>query len=608
MTEIEQIKSKINISELISEYIELKRAGAHLKGCCPFHNENTPSFMVSEERQRYHCFGCGADGDIFNFVQDIEGMSFVEALKHLAAKAGVELTESRKAAGQQSEKNRLKEIMESASYFYHNFLEKMEVAGEARDYLKERGLSEESIKKWQVGFAPEQWDLLTKYLLKKGFGIDDIVKTGMTIQKPGANKQNLRGYYDRFRARVMFPISNEHGNVLGFTGRVLVETEKSGGKYVNTPQTPLYDKSRIVFGLYNAKKAIREKDRIVLVEGQMDVIASSQAGLEEVVASSGTALTRDQIKLLSRYSKNMSMAFDMDEAGIKAAKRGIEIALEEGMNLKVIQIPEEAGKDPDDCIQKDPKQWFEAVDNAKEVMAWIIDMALRGRDLQNAKQKQDVVNDVLPFLAQIPYAVERDHWLSELSLRVSVDVSVLREDVKRFASEQKEAPQLRPAKAVEAPAAELKEERIQQTRFDLLLERALEILLFDKELIKSRWALIGRIDKPLSTSKYAELYKSLKLEYNSKEEHSEENGNENEANYDEKTNKLKQVLLMKAELDFLSLSKDELDKELSAVAHDLQKEYKNIRRKELERALSEAESSGDNNKIHELLQELQELL
>jgi len=595
MNEIEQIKEKIDIADLIAEYTQLKPSGTQLKACCPFHHEKTASFMVSRERQRYHCFGCGEDGDIFTFIQKIEGMEFIESLKHLAQKAGVVL-EQKKDDFNKSEKIRIKEINLEAARFYHNFLLKMESSKVAMEYLQKRGLKMETITLWQIGFISEQWDLLTRYLLKKGFSIDDLVKSGLTIKRENANARTMQGFYDRFRGRIMFPIRNEHGDVVGFTGRVLVETEKSGGKYVNTPQTPVYDKSRVVFGLYNAKKEIRENDLIVLTEGQMDVIGTSQAGMKNVVASSGTALTEEHIRLLKRYSTNIAMAFDMDDAGIKAAKRGIEIALAEGMNVHIIRIPDGAGKDPDECVQKNPDVWFEAVGNADDVMVWILEMALRKRDMKYPKDKQAVVDDVLPYILKIPYAVERDHWMKELASRVGVDTSVLREDIKRF--EKKDV--FTHVQEKNEPKLVKKQEK---TRYDLLIERFFECLFQFPHILEGRWALLGRIDLALSTSRYSSLYKAIKAQYNNNNKFDVEVFRHEIAN-SEQLAKFTEVLLMKAELDFATYTDEMVNKELGNLVEQIREEWKGKRRRELEQELGVAEKQNDTVRLQELLEEL----
>src|SRR3989339_1072291 len=386
--EVQQIKDKIDVADLVGEYVQLKPAGVNRKGLCPFHHEKTPSFMVSPERASWHCFGCGKGGDIFTFIEEIEGMEFKEALKYLANKAGVTLTSNFKSEVNSSQKNRLKELNNEAARFFHNFLLKMSVSKPALDYLLNRGIKMETIEEWRVGYIPEQWDLLTQYLLKKGFAIDDLVASGLTIKRDNADPKTHRGFYDRFRGRIMFPIWDVQGEVVGFTGRILVEKENSGGKYVNTPQTIVYDKSRVIFGLNKAKQEIRARNLIVMVEGQMDVIACHQAGMKNVVASSGTALTEEQVHLLKRYSNNVAIAFDADAAGQNAAKRGIDVAMQEGMNIRVIQIPPGEGKDADECLQKNPEVWFKAVAEAVSVMDWYFKNILFGVNLHDPRKKQ----------------------------------------------------------------------------------------------------------------------------------------------------------------------------------------------------------------------------
>lgn len=432
MSDTQTIKDRIDIVQLIQEYIQLKKAGINWKANCPFHQEKTPSFMVNAEKQFWHCFGCGKSGDIFSFIQEMEGLEFPEALKLLADRAGVKIDTFRNEIDK-SQKNRILEINQKAAYFFNRFLLEMAAASQAREYLSRRGLTSAAIEQWQIGYVPDQWDLLAQYLLKKGCGIEDIVQSGLVIKKDQVNAATGRGYYDRFRGRIMFPIWDVHGNVVGFTGRILVETDKSGGKYVNTPQTLVFDKSRVIYGLNKAKLEIKNKDLVVLVEGQMDVIACHQIGMTNVVAASGTALTLEQVKLLKRYSNNLAMAFDADAAGVKAAKRGVDVALEQGMSVKIIQIPAGGGKDADECIKKDKNVWLKAVQQAKEVMVWYFGINLSGLDLSLPKAKQLAAESLLVEIARLPYAIERDHWLKELSEKLSVDFSTLKEELKRLA-------------------------------------------------------------------------------------------------------------------------------------------------------------------------------
>lgn len=428
MADIQAIKDRIDIVQLLQEYLNLKKAGANWKANCPFHNEKTPSFMVHPEKQIWHCFGCGKGGDIFAFIQEMEGLDFVEALKLLADRAGVKLTDTRSSELNKNQKIRLIEINSKAALFFHNFLIEMSAARPAYEYLtKQRGLSDETIKNWQIGYVPEQWDLLTQYMLKKGVGIDDLVASGLTIKNTERNS-----WYDRFRGRLMFPIWDAHGNTVGFTGRILVEKENSGGKYVNTPQTALYDKSRVIYGLNKAKQEIKTKDLAIMVEGQMDVIACHEAGMKNVIAASGTALTEEQIKLIKRFTNNIAIAFDSDNAGQEAAKRGIDVALSAGLNIKVISIPEGQGKDADECIRKNPKNWRLAVDSAVQIMEWYFNRLFKLINLDDFKAKQEATSSFLAELKKIPYAIERESWIRKLSDKIMVEPAILTEELKKI--------------------------------------------------------------------------------------------------------------------------------------------------------------------------------
>ena len=589
MADTQLIKDKLDIVDFISEYVPLKRAGINYKACCPFHQEKTPSFMVNRERQSWHCFGCNKGGDIFTFLQEIEGMEFVEALKFLAEKAGVRL-DYKISEINTSQKNRIKDINTEAARFFHNFLLKMDAARLAREYLRERGLSDNTIENWQIGFGPEQWDLLTQYLLKKGHSIDDLVAVGLTIKKAGADIQTQKGFYDRFRGRIMFPISDTYGAVVGFTGRVLVETEKSGGKYVNTPQTIVYDKSRVVFGLNYAKPEIKAKDLIVMVEGQMDVIACHQAGMKNVVATSGTALTEAQVRLLKRYSNNLNIAYDADAAGLAAAKRGVDIAIKEGMNVKVISIPTGLGNDPDEVCKKNKSAWFEAVAQAKGIMPWYFDKSFANKEMSDPKQKQMVADELLARIALIPYAVEQDHWLRELASRINVEVSVLREDLARISKISNS--KFKIPNSNDEKIAIVQEKKLEKTRLILLTERLLALVLkFPNE------AEIFRIDsKWLSTTPYVALYQELKERYN--------NGgvidsNQLSENYN--------LLLLKGDLEFDGLSDKEARGEAEKLRLMMREEWRKSRRQELQRQIEKAEKAGNRDLLEKLLREFQEL-
>ena len=585
MTDTQAIKDRLDIVQIIGEYIPLKKAGANWKANCPFHNEKSPSFMVNAEKQFWHCFGCSKGGDVFSFLQEMEGLEFAEALKILADRAGVKL-DSFASEVNKSQKNRILEINAKAAYFFHQFLLEMPASSGARDYLQRRELKSETIEEWKVGFIPEQWDLLTQYLLKKGNSVDDLIAAGLTIKKDGG------GVYDRFRGRIMFPLWDTHGNVVGFTGRVLVETEKSGGKYVNTPQTLVYDKSRILYGLNYAKTEIKKKDFTLLVEGQMDVIACHQAGMKNVVASSGTALTFEQIKLLKRYSNNIAIAFDADAAGQNAAKRGIDLALEQGMNIKIIQIPAGAGKDADECLKKNPDIWFKAVAEAKEVMEWYFISVLTGTDKRDPKQKQKIADTLLAEIIRLPYAVERDHWLKKLADEISVDGATLTAEMRRLASAKPKHYERKPPESIVQRTSK-EENWAEQSLSYAWTEKIFALFLkFPKLFAESSAELSQEFFPP---APLAGLYESLKKRYNG----STDTQKEHQGSID--------VLVLKADKDYSDFNSEEAKKEIEALFGRIKSEWKTNRKNELKKPLEEALISKNSELVQQILKQIMDL-
>lgn len=426
---IDEIKSKIDIVDLISEYIQLKPVGANFKALCPFHREKTPSFFVSPEKQIWHCFGCGVGGGIFDFVMQIEGIDFPEALKILAKKAGVEIV--KQDYHLISQRTKLLDIVKMAARFYHLILLESPLAEKARQYLKERGLKLETIKDFQLGFAPDRWDELYKFLTKKGFKEQDIELAGLIIKSSIQHPISSIKYYDRFRNRIMFPINDLYGNPVGFTGRIVPwSTEKEAAKYINTPETPIYNKSRILYGLDKARLEIKKNNAVILVEGNMDVITCHQANSKNVVASSGTALTLEQVRLLKRYTNNLFLAFDVDLAGETATQRGIDIALQEEMNVKIIQVPE--GKDPDECIKENPVEWFKAIEKAKSIMDYYFDLAFRGHDPKKIEDKKNIAKILLPIIAKLGDPIEQEYWLKILAERIDISEHSLKDKLKNL--------------------------------------------------------------------------------------------------------------------------------------------------------------------------------
>lgn len=420
---VDEIKNRLDIIEVIGSYIKLSKAGANYRAVCPFHSEKKPSFFVSPARQIWHCFGCGKGGDAFGFVKEIEGVEFGDALRILAQKAGVELKRQTPEYQKfKSERERLYEIVELATKFFEKQLEESKVGQEAGKYLIARGISEESIKKWRLGYSPDVWQGLSDFLNSRKYQNSEVEKAGLSLTSEQGS------VYDRFRGRIIFPVFDLNSQVVGFGGRVFKDKDKKEiAKYVNTPNTILYDKSRVVYGLDRAKVAIRKKDNCILVEGYTDVILAHQAGFENVVATSGTALTVFQLKILKRYTENLLTAFDMDVAGDSATKRGIDLAQLQGFNVKVITLPE--GLDPADLIVKDVKEWEKRIGETKSIMDFYFDSALNQFDKNTADGKREIAKVLLPVIKRIPNKIVQSHWLGELAKNLKAKEADIAEEL-----------------------------------------------------------------------------------------------------------------------------------------------------------------------------------
>lgn len=426
MDDTELIKQKINIVDLIQEYLPLKKSGINFKALCPFHNEKTPSFVVSPERQIFKCFGCQKGGDIFTFLMEKEGMEFKEALEFLAKKAGVAL----KVRSDQGKgiKERLFEANLKAQEFFHYILTKHKLGKKALEYLKKRGVSGESIELFGIGYAPNSWESLTKFLLKRGFTISEIISSGLGVASKGIVQA---GCYDRFRGRITFPMIDTKDKLRGFSGRVLTAQEP---KYINTPQTQIFDKGSFLFGLNLAKTDIRDKKETILVEGEIDVILSHQTSSRNVVASKGTALTEGQVELIKKYTDTISLGFDMDLAGDSASRRGIEIADKAGLNIKVIQL--ESGKDAAEVVKSDPMLWQKAIDHAVPIYDYYLTSTASRFDLKNPAHLRQIGAELIPVWAKISDDLVRDHYIQKLASFLKTDESVLRTAISNLRTQQ----------------------------------------------------------------------------------------------------------------------------------------------------------------------------
>lgn len=402
----QQIKERLSITDVVGSYVKLENAGGNLKARCPFHNEKTASFFVSPARQTYHCFGCGAGGDIFTFVEEIEGLDFRGALGVLAERAGVTIGYS--DPKEQSEKERMFDALALSTAFFQETLAR---EPEALSYLAGRGVDADMIKKWRIGYAPAQWSALSSALGKKKFSDDTLIRAGLCIAGD-------RGAYDRFRGRIMFPIADASGRVVAFSGRIFPESpDNKAGKYINSPETELYSKSKILFGFDKAKEAIRKEGACVLVEGQMDLIMSHKAGVVHAVAVSGTALTAHHLGIVGRLCKNLIFAFDADDAGISASRRALALALSLGMGVRVASIS--TGKDPADIVQRDPEEWRKSVHEAIPVIDFYLSVWRRkGYDKDELGARVEEV--VLPLIALMKNVREQSEFITKVARALDI--------------------------------------------------------------------------------------------------------------------------------------------------------------------------------------------
>ena len=422
--EIDAIKSRLNIVDLIGEYVRLQKAGNSWKACCPFHNEKTPSFTVSEDKQFWHCFGCGKGGDVFTFLMEIEGLTFREALENLAQRTGVELPKYQSSGENYApdKKNKLLEILELATLFYEKQLWEGMGKNKALNYLRERGLKDETIKEFRLGYAPEGWRNILNFLAGKGFNLKDILNSGLIIQKE-PNIWEAGNFYDRFRGRIMFPILNPAGKAVGYSARVEPGGDESQAKYINTPETEIYHKGNILYGIDKAKMEAKNKDWILLVEGNMDVIAAHQAGIKNTVAVSGTALTSEQLSIIKRYTSNIRMFFDMDEAGQKAAVRSAQIAFDKELNVAIVAA--ENAKDAADMVKENQEEFLAAVNQAAPAMEYFISSFLKNRNRNNIEDKKKIINELAGLVNSFANKMEREFWIKKIAEKLEVSENIL---------------------------------------------------------------------------------------------------------------------------------------------------------------------------------------
>jgi len=575
---VQEIKDRLDIVEFIRSYVSLQPSGKNFKACCPFHKEKTPSFMVSPERQNWHCFGaCAEGGDIFKFVMKHDNLEFYEALKFLAEKAGVELRKFSPA--DQKQFGILYDINDSAKKFFQN---QLEISKEAVDYLATRELKKETIEEFAIGFAPQGFDHLTVYLIKAGYDVRDIERAGLNF------KSERGGYIDRFRGRIMFPIYNHFGKTVGFTGRILPQYDTGDfGKYINSSETPIFNKSKVLYGFHKSKNFIKEKKAVVLVEGQMDFLMAWQDGMKNVVATSGIALTFDHLITLKRLTDQIIFCFDNDEAGLKAAERSIDLAQSRDFNVKLLIL--EDYKDPADVVKNKPGILNKLAEKAKPAMEFYFDRYLKISNLKSQISKFDLgdfKNNLRIVLAKIKILaspIEKQHWLRELSLKTRIKEEALAEEMEQLKIISNfQNPIFKPM------ARQEQKDLLQTTvRIDLIAQKIIGILTIKEDLhshIKSH------------LDYFPETYSAIVRSFIEKTEIKEEHHIN-----------LLNAISLKTSFDFQIIDEEKINREFQELIRQLQLEYLRDKRQILINSLKEAESEKDEQKIEALLHEFDDM-
>ena len=427
---IEEVRAAADIVDVVGDYVQLKRSGSSFKGLCPFHSEDTPSFNIDPDKNLYHCFGCGAGGDVFKFVQEIEGVGFLEGVRLLADRYGIPLPEEEADPEAANERESILHALRFAARFFYRQLTQTDRGRPALNYLRERGYTPRTIKEFGLGYAPDEWDALLTAAQEEQIDTGVLEKAGLIIERNDGS-----GYYDRYRGRIIFPIFSHIGKVLAFAGRILdPEGDRDQPKYINSPETDVYHKKEVLYGLHQAKRSIRQTNEVLLVEGYTDVISLSQAGIENVVASSGTALTEEQVKTLHRYAKRVLLLYDADEAGGRATMRGMDRVLEQGMGAYAVELPE--GDDPDDYVQThggDPFAEY-VEENRQDLPSFAYQRARRNGDLETPEDRVEAQREIIESVARIPDPNLRREYVT----RTSEVVGVPDADLFRMLEEERE--------------------------------------------------------------------------------------------------------------------------------------------------------------------------
>lgn len=559
---VEQIKERLSIADVVGSYVKLEKAGANMRARCPFHSEKTPSFFVSPARESYHCFGCDRGGDIFTFVQDVEGVDFKGALVILAERAGVTLEYSGES-GDNSDKERLYTLLETATIHFQINLTKNT---DALSYLYGRGVKSDTLKKFRVGFATDSFNDLYNTLKEKGFSDTEMEKAGLVVRSE-------RGPYDRFRSRIMFPIADPAGRIVAFSGRIFGKEDDKQGKYVNSPETSLFRKSHILYGYDKAKMEIRKKDAVVFVEGQMDLLLAHQAGTENTVAVSGTALTEWHINAVRRLTGKAIFSFDGDNAGLAAAERAAKIALSFGMDVRAVPMPD--GLDPADFIVKDADAWRTRVEDAKPVIVFLLEL-LKKQFPDTRSFRLEAGKRALPLIAAMENKIDQAHFLKEVSAMIGISEEALREEMRKISVA------VSPALARDENESAHTSRKRPVTREHILISQIVSVIFWQEGV--SGFAIdAGAVKKRL-----AELLgeEQIKIWMDISEDEKRERIFEAEAYFEE--------------------TKD-LKTEMEELLIGLEKEILKKKMEEASRGLKDAEIAGESDRVKEFLTICQDL-
>lgn len=592
MTPAEEVKSKLDVVEVVAEYVRLTPAGGQsLRGLCPFHGEKTPSFFVHRDRQFWHCFGCNEGGDVFTFYQKIESLDFPDALADLAQRVGIELKPV--DAQERTERAAILEALEDAARYYQACLKHEGIGARAQRYLTSRGITEETIRDFRLGYAPESWEGLTKALLKRNHAPEMLVAAGLVLASDKG-----RGHYDRFRDRVMIPFRDERGHVIGFTGRILPDSPEKdkSGKYVNSPETKVFHKRDFVFALDLAKKQIKAADFAVLVEGNMDAVSSHQAGIKNVVAVSGTAFSEDQVRILKRHCTRLALAFDADLAGQNAMTKAIGYAWSHDLEMRVVYLPP-GFKDPDEVIRKDPALWRKAIENSKEIVAHAVETALTGVKPESLSSTTAALERLKPvFRVMGANPVMYDHWIHHVAERLQISDDAARSRLRPDAPKE-DAPAVPSAPAVE-------------TRESRLAERLLGLMLVDKSAFDVAQPRLN--PETIPEGQLRQLAKKLKELYTGADAQTFE-PRAFFASYEALRTAnpalppIEPLVLLK-ERDMAGWTDAQILGEVEACLRELEKAARKRAAKELLGALSDAERRGDVARASAIAKQLEETL